>query len=205
MNEDSVIIFGCGGHARSLVNVIRQGGEDREILLVDENAGDDEMILGCKAVRQYELKEQDCYIIAIGDNTKRSEVYRCLEESGAGKSISIISALAQIGIDAQIGKGTFVGSNVYIGPQAEIGNNTIINTGCVIEHEVRIGNHTHIAPNATVCGRTRIGNHVFCGAGSTVIDSINICDHVVIGAGAVVKMDITEPGTYVGVPARKIG
>jgi serine acetyltransferase len=31
---------------------------------------------------------------------------------------------------------------------------------------------------------------------------VTICDHVVIGAGAVVTKDITEPGIYVGNPAR---
>jgi len=32
--------------------------------------------------------------------------------------------------------------------------------------------------------------------------SNTICDHAVIGAGAVVTKDITEPGIYVGNPAR---
>jgi len=33
---------------------------------------------------------------------------------------------------------------------------------------------------------------------------VSICDDVVIGAGAVVTKDITEPGTYVGNPTRKL-
>jgi len=33
---------------------------------------------------------------------------------------------------------------------------------------------------------------------------VTVCDDVVIGAGAVVTKDITEPGTYVGNPAKKI-
>ena len=201
---DNIIIFGCGGHARSVINVIRKMSEGVKIFLVDENARENESILECRVVRQYEMKENDAYIIAIGDNAKRRAVYNSLVEEGSGHSVSIISVDSNIGMRAKIGQGTFVGINAYIGPQAEIGSNTIINTGSVIEHEVKIGNHTHIAPSATVCGRTRIGNNVFCGVGSIVIDNIEICDNVVIGAGAVVINNIVESGTYVGVPAKRI-
>jgi serine acetyltransferase len=45
---------------------------------------------------------------------------------------------------------------------------------------------------------------VTIGTNAAVLPGINICDNVIIGAGAVVNKDITDPGTYVGVPARKI-
>lgn len=38
----------------------------------------------------------------------------------------------------------------------------------------------------------------------TTIMKITICNFVTIGAGAVVVKDITEPGTYVGNPIKKI-
>ena len=55
-----------------------------------------------------------------------------------------------------------------------------------------------------VAGRAQIGDFVMIGASAVVIDNIKICSHVTVGAGAVVVNDIREPGTYVGVPARKI-
>lgn len=48
---------------------------------------------------------------------------------------------------------------------------------------------------------TRIGNRVSVGTNATILP-VTICDDVVIGAGAVVTKDITEPGIYVGNPAR---
>lgn len=203
-NLDKIVIFGCGGHARSIINVLCEENEKIDIILVDENAGRDENILNCKAVREYELKDNDGYIIAIGDNARRRELYNCLINRRIGHCISVISKYAHVGICAKIGNGTFVASNAYIGPQAEIGNNVIINTGSVIEHEVKIGDNTHIAPNTTICGRTGVGSNVFCGAGSIVIDKVAICEDVIIGAGAVVKENITSKGTYVGVPAKKV-
>lgn len=188
--EGKVIVYGCGGHARSIVNTIHELCDRVEIILLDSNAKQGEIILGCKTVLEYELREMDCYIIAIGDNKTRFELYQKLNRDQKGRYISVISKHSSVGMETIIGKGVFIGANAYIGPQAEIGDNTIINTGSIIEHEAKIGNHTHIAPHATICGRAKVGNHVFCGAGSVVIDNISICDNTVIGAGAVVKENI---------------
>ena len=40
--------------------------------------------------------------------------------------------------------------------------------------------------------------------GATVSNGINICQDCMIGAGAVVVRDMETPGTYIGVPARKL-
>jgi len=40
--------------------------------------------------------------------------------------------------------------------------------------------------------------------GSVVSNNVNIYSGCKIGAGAVVVKDITEPGTYVGVPVRRV-
>ncbi len=203
--EDSkIVIFGCGGHARSIINVIRENNKEMDIVLVDDNAKEKECILGCKVVHELEIGHNDVYIVAIGDNLKRRQIYNRLKEDYAAHCTFLISSYAGIGIDARIGVGTFVAPNAYVGAQAVIGENSIINTSSIIEHEAMIGDHTHVAPGAIICGRTRIGNNVFCGAGSTIIDKITICDNVTIGAGAVVKENISEPGVYVGVPAKRI-
>lgn len=50
----------------------------------------------------------------------------------------------------------------------------------------------------------RFGDNVVIGAGSVVIGPVDICDNVTIGAMSLVNKSITEPGVYVGVPARRI-
>ena len=172
------VIFGCGGHARSVLGTIQEKQIEKQVYLVDENAEENEIIMGCQVLRTVELSESDLYIVAIGDNQKRKKQFNRL---------------------AEIGKG-----NSYIGPEAQIGDNVIINTGSIIEHEVTIGQHTHIAPHATVCGRTLIGEECFIGAGTTIIDHIQITDRVIVGAGSVVIKDIIFPGVYAGNPVRKI-
>lgn len=202
--KKKIIIFGCGGHARSIINTIVGNGDDMDILLTDNKAKNNERVMGYPVVRNCKLYGEWNYIIAIGNNAKRKEMYNNLQYRQRGKCISIISHMSCIGSETEIGIGTFIAPYAYVGPQAKIGNNVIVNTGSIVEHETIIGNHTHIAPHATLCGRSKIGNNVFCGADSTVIDNINICDDVIIGAGAVVTKDIMESGIYIGIPARKV-
>lgn len=203
-NGHRIVIYGCGGHARSIINTILKMEEKTELLLVDHNAGKGEVIMGCQTADEYTLTANDYYIAAIGDNGMREGIFNRLAKEHIKNCISVISTSANMGIDVKIGRGTFIAANAYVGPQAVLGDNAIINTGSVVEHEVEIGSHTHIAPNATICGRTKIGSRVFCGAGAVIIDKVEVCDDVIIGAGAVVTENITEAGTYVGVPAKKI-
>ncbi len=198
-----LLIVGCGGHARSVADVFLAGNPEAEILFIDENARPDEKILSFPVVKEVskELLRENEIFFSAGDNFKRRLDF--LQYSGL-KIKSIISGSAHIGKGSFLGHGCFIGNFCHIGPEAIIGDNTIINTAAVVEHEVKIGKHCHIGPNATVSGRTIIGNEVFLGVGSTVINNINICDNVIVGAGSTVTRDITEPGTYVGSPVRKV-
>ena len=73
------------------------------------------------------------------------------------------------------------------------------------DHDAQVGDHSHIAPQAALGGGVRVGRRVLLGAGALVLAGLRICDGAVIGAGAVVRAPILEPGTYAGVPARRIG
>lgn len=50
----------------------------------------------------------------------------------------------------------------------------------------------------------RFGDNVVIGAGSVIVGPVDICDNVTIGAMSLVNKSITEPGVYVGVPAKRI-
>lgn len=49
-----------------------------------------------------------------------------------------------------------------------------------------------------------LGRNIIIGSNSVIMGPVTICDNVVIGAMSLVNKDITEPGTYVGCPVRKI-
>ena len=96
-------------------------------------------------------------------------------------------------------------ANACINSSAKIGKHCIINTGAIIEHDNIIEDYVHISPQVALGGTIKVGENTHVGIGATVKNNIEICSNCIIGAGAVVVKDIIEKGTYVGVPAKKIG
>jgi UDP-N-acetylbacillosamine N-acetyltransferase len=195
-----IVIIGCGGHSRSVADIVLANNPEALLLFVDHNARENETIYGFPVVKESPTEYLPIFL-AIGDNKSRMSKF---EELAGAQFISIVSRNSHIGHGAIVGAGCFVGNYCHIGPEAQIGKNTIINNAAIVEHEVKVGCHCHIGPNATISGRCEIGDLVFVGAGSSIKDYVNVCPNVTIGAGATVVKNIEEPGVYAGKPARRI-
>lgn len=205
LNYKEVAILGAGSHTRSSINLLKQNFVNTTLKIYDDNynISKEEYINGLKLVGTSQNINQDQKVfLSIGSNEKRSLNFDRFKEQILKDNLfhtkSYIEKNVILGIANQIY------ANTYINADVEIGNNNIINTGAILEHEVKINNHNHISVASKICGRVKIGSYCFIGAGAVIIDKISICDNVIIGAGAVVINDITESGTYVGTPARKI-
>lgn len=200
---DKLYIIGCGGHARSVADTYLRNWPNSKLVFVDPNARAGEQVLGFNLITKITADELLGHpvFIGIGDNALRTEIF---QEYSLQNITKIASPSAYISPSATLSRGCFAGNFCHIGPEAFIDENTILNTGSIIEHGVKIGKHSHIAPNVSVSGNTTIGNHVFIGVGTSIIDKLTICDNVIIGAGSCVIDDIKIPGTYAGVPIKKI-
>ncbi len=191
-----IYLLGAGSHAKSVSDVLKYTHKDIKIILVDNKPGTGDM-------QQNELsnKNDSLIFVTIGDNVVRRRVF---EKFTDFKFANVVSGLGYVSVDAQLGKGIFIGNFCHVGPGASVGDNTIINNSAIVEHDVKIGKHCHLAPNSVLAGNSSIGDMVFVGTGASVINNVSVCSNVVIGAGAVVVENITEPGTYVGCPAKII-
>lgn len=201
MNTRPLLIFGFGGHARSVADVALGVGR-RDLTFIDNNARHGEKFQGFPVIpdapRFPPLGAE--VFSASGDNRVRQAVV----QSATLPLATLVARSANVSLGVTIGVGTFVGHMVHVGPNALIGAGVILNSSAVVEHESEIGDFSHVSVNATVAGRSRIGRRTMLGAASVIIDGVSVCDDVIIGAGAVVTSDISIPGTYVGVPARRI-
>lgn len=200
----SINIIGSGGHCRAVIPLLSK--EKYALSIFDDSfdAGKEEFILGVKLKGKVSAipKDDTEIVLAIGDNNLRALMFNQFKDRLFKEKI--IANTAYVGEEVKIGNSTIVFHHVLVNSCATIGANTIVNSKALIEHECRIGDHCHISIASLIGGRVKIGDHCFIGAGAIIKDQIEITDHVTIGAGGVVINSITEPGTYVGNPLRKI-
>lgn len=106
--------------------------------------------------------------------------------------------------DSQIGPGTFLADLVSVGPFCVLGRGCILSTSAIVAHDSTLGDECYLSAGSIVAGGTTLGPRCFVGLGARISDGLVIAAETTVGAGAVVVRDITESGTYAGVPARRI-
>lgn len=204
---NKIVILGCGGHAKSIVDVIEKEGVYEIVGFIDK-----ELKKGY-SYRGYEIIGTDddlqqiflsgiCNIAIgigyLGDSNLRDELYERLKFIGYNMPV-IIDPTAVIASDAIIDEGTIVCKRAVVNAGAKIGKMTIINTGALIEHECEVGEFSHISVGAILCGNVKIGGHCLVGAGSTVIQGIEIGSDCIVGAGSVILKNVLNGSKVHGV------
>jgi sugar O-acyltransferase (sialic acid O-acetyltransferase NeuD family) len=198
-----VIILGAGGHAKVIADiVVKSGGQLAGFL--DDTIAIENPVLGYPVLGKiHELPrfgDEFSFVIGIGSHLVR----KAIDQRYPVNWYTAIHPTASIALGTVIGEGTVIMANAVVNACAHIGRHCIINTGAIVEHDDAIFNYTHLSPNSALGGNVTIDSNVHIGIGATVRNGIHIADDCVVGAGAVVVKDITESGTYVGIPAKRM-
>ena len=199
----NLVIIGAGGHGRVVADIAQKLNIYEKIAFLDDGNATDCMrlpIIGKSADFERYVSTSEMFV-AIGNNKTRAEFLTKLFNMGAHVA-TLIHPSAIIGAHVEIGAGTAVMAGAVINPCAKIGKGCIVNTGSSVDHDCKIEDCCHIAVGAHLAGTVTVKRQTWIGAGATVSNNISICADSMIGAGAVVVKDITESGTYIGVPAR---
>lgn len=205
-----LLILGCGGHGRVVADAALDCGyeeiaflDDRYDALPGPGPGPVPFpVLGAMKMMSALVDRWPTAIVAIGDGRRRLALFHDLKRAGYATP-SIIHPSAVISRGARLGEGVFIAPGAIINTGAKIADAVIVNTGARIDHDCDIGQGTHIAPGVTLSGTVIVGATSWIGTGSSVRQDIRIGDDVMIGVGAAVVKHIPNPGTYVGVPARR--
>jgi acetyltransferase EpsM len=203
----NLIIYGAGGHAKVVGETAHHLTTYKKIIFVDPYLKDfvftqyDPSFSFVPFHSLLDIAMPSYSICAIGDNALRRQVILAHAKDSFA---SVISNEAIVSKFCNISPGVFIAPGAVVNADASIGSHSIINTSSVIEHDCKISSFCHIAPNAALGGNVFLGENVLVGGNTFINPNLSICSDVVIGSGSVVTKDLSEPGLYVGTPAKKI-
>jgi sugar O-acyltransferase (sialic acid O-acetyltransferase NeuD family) len=187
-------LFGYGGHAREAACQIEQ----EVTFFVDDKYSNDI----AKPISEFNPEEY-MMIVAVADSKDRADIVAKLPKET--KYFTFIHPSVHIMDDnIQVGVGSFIGANSILTTNIKLGNHALLNRGNHIGHDSVAGDFFSMMPNAVIGGNVTLGDNVYLGSCSNIREKINITSDVLIGMNAAVVKDITESGTYVGVPTKKI-
>lgn len=204
------VIFGAGGHAKIVADILRL--QCHEIVGFVDNINADRKgevfcgasVLGGDDVLD-ELWRAGCKdaVVAFADN--RSRLQAADELLGRGfRLITAVHPSTVCGSDILIGEGSVIAAGAIIGSSSRIGRNAIVNTRASIDHDCDVSDGAHVGPGAVVAGCVWVGDRAWLGAGCVITDHKRVGADAIVGAGAVVVEDVPEKVVVVGVPAKVV-
>lgn len=197
-DPQSLIIYGGGGHGKSLIDLARALGTFQLVGLIDDGleAGTDVMgltvfggagLLAALAERGLRLAVNA--VGGVGDIGSRVRVFDRILEAGF-TCPTLIHPEAFVEPSARLADGVQVFPNAYVGSDAEVGFGVIVNTGSVVSHDCRLEAYANVAPGALLAGGVTIGEGALIGMGVTINLNVEVGAGARVGNSAVVKQDV---------------
>jgi sugar O-acyltransferase (sialic acid O-acetyltransferase NeuD family) len=186
IDPTGIIVYGGGGHGKSVIDLLRSLGTYRIHGVVDDGLDREQSIMGVPVLGGGqilpELQKKGIHqavnaVGGIGDISSRIKIFQLLAEQGF-VCPAVIHPSAVFEPSARISAGVQVFSN----------------TGAVVSHDCSIGAFANISPGAVLAGGVNIGKGSLVGMGVTINLGVTIGDNARIGNGATVKEDVPENG-----------
>lgn len=203
VDAGEIVIYGAGGHGKSVLDLVRLLGTYEVLGFIDDGIPKGESVLGVPVLGDHRelpklitqgVKLAVNAVGGIGNILIREKVFHHLYAEGF-VCPSIVHPKSFVEANAAISAGTQVFPFAYIGSDVTVGFGSIINTAAIVSHECKLGEMVNISPNAVLAGGVQVGDKVLIGMGVTVNLGVNIGEGSRIGNGATVKEDV--PPRYV--------
>jgi sugar O-acyltransferase (sialic acid O-acetyltransferase NeuD family) len=198
VHEQAAVVFGGGGFAKSLIDLMRSAEAIEPLCVVDDAPSRTGDVLGAPVIggREYltPLRSAGVRLAvnavgAIGRIQDRVAIFHLLE--GAGFQLpTLVDPAAFVAESATLAPGAQVFAGALVCSAATVGKGTIVNSGAIVSHDCRIGDHSHIAPGAILAGEVEVGDVVLVGMGVTARVGLRIGSGAVIGNSCVLREDV---------------
>ena len=207
-----VVIFGCSGHAKVVVDILESNEDYKLIGFIDRFIPENTNVLDYKVIgtesflpklmKKYKFNKG---VIGIGDNFIRSKVVNFIKKIAPDfKFINCIHNSAKLSKYCDFGVGNVVMPGVSINASSIISDHCILNTNSSLDHDCRMKSYSCLAPNSAVGGNCIIGKYSYVGIGASIFHGVEIDENCIVGGGSVLNNNTKSNSTYYGIPARRV-
>lgn len=210
-----LLIVGTGGLAKEVAQLSRQiDPEGSRWSAISYVAPSIEMLgepMSFGTIRWHDSqvveREKPCDVaIGVGSPSLRRRLAQTLLQNQRLSFPNLVHPLVELDKEfVKLGRGNIVTKGVIVTCDVSIGDFNFLNLNVTVGHDAVIGSHNVFNPSCNISGNATIGDDNLFGTGCQVLENIGIASGVTIGAGAVVTRLILDAGTYVGIPARRVG
>ena len=190
-------LVGNGGHARETIFQMEKSSMVR--FVHDEYWKEEPNVFPLSSFDPTKFK----LMIAVGSSKDRYDIVNKLPKETQYFTFIHPTALI-LDSNIEIGEGSFIGAYSILTTNIKIGKHALLNRGNHIGHDTTIGDYFSAMPGAIVSGNVTIHDLVYLGTNSSVKEKTSIYSSSTIGLNSGVINHITNPGVYVGTPAKQI-
>jgi sugar O-acyltransferase (sialic acid O-acetyltransferase NeuD family) len=198
-DASSILVYGAGGHGKTLIDLLRTLGTYRIVGVIDDDASVEGVsgvpVLGgadkLEALRADGIGFAVNAVGTVGAARARLRVAGALARAGFLVP-TLVHPSAVVEPSALLARGAQILARAYIGSDSLVGPDTIVNTGAIVSHDCTLGHHVHLTPGAILAGGVRVGDRTLIGMGATIFVGVSIGADVLIGNGARIHADVPD-------------
>ncbi|PAF53665.1 hypothetical protein BKH42_04920 [Helicobacter sp. 13S00482-2] len=152
----------------------------------------------------YDFKENDYLVIAIGSPIARYKLYHHFKDKGL-KFYNLISPKAFITHTKNIGECNVIAPFSVIAYNTIIGNGNLINVSCALGHDSVLGNFNIIGSYSGFAGFSSLEDGNYLGPRVNLFPKARVGSNCKISAGSIIFKRIKDNSIAFGNPAEVIG
>lgn len=199
-SKQKIILYGGGGRARVLIDLLRQVQGYEIAGIVDDNLpvgyvengvtviGSSEMLGDIRASGTLFAAN------AVGSVERlktRASTYQKLKTTGFIMP-NLIHPRAMVEPSVVMGEGNQIFAGGVVGSSVVMGDNNTINCGAIVSHDSRLADNVHLAPGAVLAGGVKIGSDTLIGMNSSVYLKVKVGSGVTIKNGTQVFHNLDD-------------
>lgn len=186
MEETKYVIYGAGGHARVLRNLLTSTDSSAELLCFFNDAEKPHEVDGT-VVFPYSAAVFPEAVMLLGIGS--AKIRKSLAEKVSHRIATLIHPSAFIADDVELGEGTVVLPQAVIQSGAKIGKHVIINSHVCVDHDAVVEDYVTTYPGVYIGGEALVGEGCLLNPNAVVMRFTVVPPYIEVMPGEVFHPD----------------